>query len=191
MLDQAGAGNVVGVKNQDDFGFHQFHRIFQRGCLAAFSRDAMERPDASGKPSDKFVDDFASAVGRTVVDRNDQHLFFRIFHRHQRAENVGDDFLFVVGGDQDSDWRPIGGIDVDVGVPLESEETVQREPIMAGGVDADEGDDDVQGIDHDAPLPFCRRTVPGRNPLTAGGRGFCSLHRNRFCAAAARCVAAV
>src|SRR5262245_26396494 len=96
----------------------------------------MKRPYSAGKLLNVSVNDFARAVGGTVVDRDDQHLLFGMLDRQQRAENVGDDFFLVVRSDENGDSRPIGRIDVNVGMSLKAKETVQREPIMANGVDA-------------------------------------------------------
>ena len=45
LLDQSAAGDVVGVKDEDHFGFDQRHGIFECGCFATLSRSAVERVD--------------------------------------------------------------------------------------------------------------------------------------------------
>ena len=150
LLDQSRTGNVVGIEDQDDFGVHQFHGILQRRGFAAFSRGAMERLNAPGEPLYKVVYDLARPVGRTVIHRNHQHSVFGIFDRHQGAENVGDDLLLVVSGHEHGHGRPVGCVNVDVRMSLETEKSVQREPVVAGGVDADHENDEVENINHGA-----------------------------------------
>ena len=48
LPDQAGAGNVVGVEDQDHLGLDQFHCVFERGRLAAFPFLAVKWANSSG-----------------------------------------------------------------------------------------------------------------------------------------------
>ena len=91
-----------------------------------------------GKRSDKVVDDFPRTVGRAVIHGNDQHFFLGIFDCHQGAQNVGDNFFFVVRGYENGYRWPLGGVDVNVGMTLKAKQPVKREPVMAEGVDADD-----------------------------------------------------
>src|ERR1035438_8802786 len=106
----------------------------------------MEWPNAAGKPLHKLVDDLAGTVCGTVIDWNHQHLVFRILHRHQGAENVGDHLFFVVGSHEYRDGRPVGRVDVDIRMSLETEEAVQREKVVAGGIRADDEKNRVENI---------------------------------------------
>ena len=95
--------------------------------------------------STKPIDDFARAVGGAVVDWDDEHFVLRIIDAHQRGQNVGDDLFFVVCGHENRDLRPIGGVSVNVGMPLKSKEAIQREQVMACRVDGDDEDDGDRG----------------------------------------------
>ena len=111
-------------------------------------------------------------------------LIFRIFHRHQGVENVGDDFFFVVSGNQHGHGRPVGGVNVDVRVPLETEKAIQREPVVAAGVDADDENNGVENIDHGAqPRPRTRILRASLLACAAALRALSSesLFRRRGC----------
>ena len=71
LLDQARAGNVVGVEDENNFRLHQLHGILQRGRLATLAFRTMEWLDASGKLRHKLVNDLASTIGRAVVYGDD------------------------------------------------------------------------------------------------------------------------
>jgi hypothetical protein len=54
------------------------------------------------------------------------------------TQDVIDNGLFVVGGNQDGDCRPRSAFQIEVRMTLPAEQTIQREPIMPDGIDADE-----------------------------------------------------
>src|SRR5580704_7050268 len=62
LLDQSAAGNVVGIKNKNDFSLHQFHGVLQRGGFAPFAPSAVKGMDSARMVLAKAVDDFACAV---------------------------------------------------------------------------------------------------------------------------------
>ncbi len=94
----------------------------------------MKRADSAGIILNKIVDDLSRAVLGAVVDGNDQHLVGGITHCHQRSQDIRDHLLFVVSGHQDGYWRPVGRVDIDVGMALKSEQPIQREPIVARSI---------------------------------------------------------
>ena len=124
LFNQPRAWNVIRIENKDDLGIHQFHGVFERRSLAAFASGAVEGLNAPRKILHKLIDDLARAVRGTIVHGNHQHPIRGILHRHQRVENVGNNFFFVVSGNQHGHGRPIGGINVDVRVPLETEKAI-------------------------------------------------------------------
>src|ERR1700685_4694124 len=109
----------------------------------------MKRLNASRKLFHKLVDNLSGTVGRTVVHRNHQHFVRGIFHRHQGFKNVSDDFLFVVSRHQHGDGWPVGCVNVDVRVTLETEESIQREVVVTARIDANHEDNDEKKIDND------------------------------------------
>src|SRR5580693_8460642 len=87
---------------------------------------------------DELVDNLPRAVGRAVVDWDYGELFSGVVYLQQRLQDVSDDGLLVVGGDENSDRRPGSILQVDIRVPLPSEQTIQSEPIMADRIDANQ-----------------------------------------------------
>src|SRR5581483_11850795 len=133
-------------EDEDHFRVDQLHGVFQRCCLSALAVGAMKGTNAPRISLDKFVNDFPSAIGGAIVDRNNQHLVGRVLTFDQCSQNVGHDFFFVMSRDQDGNRWPVGRINVDVRVPLEAEEAVQGEPVVTYGVDANDRDDDVENV---------------------------------------------
>src|ERR1700722_8099244 len=72
LLDQPLAGNVVGIKDENDFSLYQFHGVLQRGGFASFAPGAVEGKDTAWMVLTKVIDDLTRAVRRAVVDRDDQ-----------------------------------------------------------------------------------------------------------------------
>ena len=52
-----------------------------------------------------------------------------------------DDLFFIVRGHQNCDLRPVGRVDINVGMALESKEAIQREEVVACRVHGDKDDD--------------------------------------------------
>src|SRR5258708_12046558 len=100
----------------------------------------MKGSDPSGIFLNEAVYDLACAIGRTVVDGNNRKLAFRIVNVQEGSQNVGDHGFFVVRGDKNGDSRPVGGVNVNVGVPLLARDAIQREAVVPQPVDADEND---------------------------------------------------
>ncbi len=64
---------------------------------------------------------------------------------------MGDNFFFIVSRHQHGDGRPVGGVDVDVRMALETEQPIQGEPVVAAGIDTDAAENnDVENINHGA-----------------------------------------
>ncbi len=143
----------------------------------------MERPNASGKVRHKLVDDLSGAVGGTVVHRNHQHFGFGVLHLHQGIENIGDDFLLVVSSYEHGNGRPVGGVNVNVGMPLEAEEAVQREPVVARGIDADDEDNCVENVESWRATTTQTQVLRGHSFPAAALRALssASLFRRRGC----------
>jgi hypothetical protein len=65
-------------------------------------------------------------------NRNDREPFSRVVNFQQRLQDVADDRLLVMSGDQDRDGRPSCILQVYVWGTLPAEESIQGEPISGG-----------------------------------------------------------
>ena len=139
--DQALGGQVVGIEDDDEVGVHRLGGVLQRRGLAGLAVGAVEGADAARIALDHRVDDLAGAVLRAVVDRHDDHAVLRIVDAHQVDQAVLDHRLLVVRGHEDRHPRPVGADQAGIGMALAAEHAVQREAVVAHGVDRHQRDD--------------------------------------------------
>ena len=136
LPDKGLAGHVIGVEQEHDFRLHEIlHGFLQRGGFPRLSAPAMERGNSPRITGGNRVDNGFRSVRGAIVNGNDMQAVGRIIHVQQALEDIGDDRLLVVGGDQNGHRRPLGNLDVDERIPLPAEEAVQRKAIMPHHVD--------------------------------------------------------
>ena len=127
----------------------------------------------------KTIDDFACAVSGAVIDWDHQHLLFGIVHLHQCCQNVSDDLFFIVRGHENGDRRPVGHVDIDVGMALEPKEAIQREKVVPYRIYGDEDDDGKETVEHfierRAPVEFSRVRLPALLPRLLFSDAACAV----------------
>ena len=74
-------------------------------------------------------------VARAIVDRHHFIAIARVIDIDQGIQGMGDDGRLVVGRHDHRHLGPVGGVDVEIGMTLTSEQPIEREQHMAGGVD--------------------------------------------------------
>src|SRR5205823_2531192 len=127
-------GNVIRIEDEHDLGIDPGHGILQGGRLARFTGGAVKWLDERILVGE-LVYDFTRSVGRAIVDRDNGELLSRIVRLQQGFHDVGDDRLFIMCGDQNSNGRPDSTLQVHIRMALLAEETVQREEIVTERVD--------------------------------------------------------
>ena len=140
-LEQTRRRRVVGVEDDEDLAGRAIGRVEQRGGFSRAAVGPMHGDHASRVARRVPVDDAPRTVRGRVIDRNDRQPVRGIIGAEQRGQRMADYGLFIVCGYQHRDGGPVGGAHVHEGMPLPSEQPVQREHVLTHRVHTDDRHD--------------------------------------------------